>query len=313
VSRFAQLAVTLALLVATAAAFAVAERLKLERSPITATRVDKVFSPVCECPRDYALVSFVLRRPETVTLKIVDPEGESVRTVVRKRDEAKGRVSYTWDGRDDDDRIVVEGIYRPRVELERHGRTIVMPSRIRVDTTQPRIVLTGVRPRVFSPDGDGYGDRVTVRFRVDERSRPVLLVDGDARVRGKLRRSAGKLVWFGSVDGRVARPGTYELRLRTADEAGNQSHRTRAVAVRVRFVEISRDSVEVGASRRFSVRVDADAPSYRWRFAGRTGTSSRPVLVLRAPETPGAYALYVSVGRRADRARVIVSESTPSP
>lgn len=312
-SRLLQLAVTLALLVATAAAFAVTERLKLERSPITATRVDKVFSPVCECPRDFALVSFVLRRAETVTLKIVDAEGESVRTVVREREEAKGRVSYSWDGRDDDDRIVAEGIYRPRVELERHGRTIVMPNRIRVDTTQPRIVLTRVRPQVFSPDGDGYGDRVTVRFRVDERSRPVLLVDGSPRVRGKFRRSVGKLVWFGNVDGRVAPPGTYGLRLRAADEAGNRSHRTRAVAVRVRFVELSRDSVEVPAGRRFSVRVDADAPSYRWRFAGRTGTSSRPVLVLRAPKTPGVYALYVSVGRRADRARVNVSEPTPLP
>lgn len=312
-SRWPQLLVVLALLVGTAAAFAVTEQLKLERSPITATRVDKVFSPVCECPRDFALVSFVLRRPETVTVRIQDSEGEPIRTLVRRRSEAKGRVSYTWDGRDDLDRVVAEGIYRPRVELERHGRTIVMPNRIRVDTTQPRIVLTSVRPRVFSPDGDGYGDRVSVRFRVDERSRPVLLVDGSARVRGKFRRSAGKLVWFGNLDGRVARPGTYELRLRAVDEAGNRSHRTRAVAVRVRFVELARDRIEVDAGRRFSVRVFADAPSYRWRFAGRTGTSRRPVLVLRAPGEPGDYVLYARVGSHSDSAAVTVAELGAEP
>jgi hypothetical protein len=313
VSRLPQTLVALALLTATAAAFAITERLKLERSPITATRVDKIFSPVCECPRDFAMVSFVLRRPETVTLKIVDSEGESVRTIVREREEAKGRVSYTWDGRDDGDRIVAEGSYHPRVELERHGRTIVMPNRIRVDTTQPKIVLTRVRPRVFSPDGDGFGDRVTARFRVGERSRPVLLVDGVPRVRGRYVRDAGKLTWFGRENGRVARTGTYELRLRTVDEAQNRSHRTRAVSVRVRFVELSRDSIEVPAGRRFSVRVDADALSYRWRFAGKTGTSSRSVLVLRAPVDPGGYVLYVRVGRHSDSAAVTVGEPVEVP
>ena len=69
-SRLPQTAVVVALLVATAASFAYTERLKLERSPITATKVDKVFSPVCECVRDVAVVSFVLRSSQTVTVEI---------------------------------------------------------------------------------------------------------------------------------------------------------------------------------------------------------------------------------------------------
>ena len=40
--------------------------------------------------------------------------------------------------------------------------------------------------------------------------------------------------------------GTYEIRLRAVDRAGNRSVRTRAVPVRVRFVELSRDRIEVG-------------------------------------------------------------------
>jgi hypothetical protein len=312
-SRLPQTLVALALLTATAAAFAITERLKLERSPITATRVDKIFSPVCECPRDFAIVSFVLRRPETVTLKIVDSDGETVRTLVTDRPEVKGRVSYTWDGRDDLDRLVPEGAYRPRAELQRNRRTIVMPNKMRVDTTAPVITLSSVRPRVASPDGDGRRDRVTARYRLDENARPQLLVNGTRQARGRFGKLKGRLYWFGKIDGKPVRPGVYEIRLRAVDRAGNRSARTRAVPVRIRYVELVRDRVGVVAGKRFSVFVWTDADSYTWLFAGRRGKAERRVLRLRAPETPGTYALYVKVGRWADRAEVVVTEQEPLP
>jgi len=310
VARLPQTLIVLALLGATAAAFAVTERLKLERSPVTGTRVDSVFSPVCECARDVAVISFVLRRRETVTVDILDPEGRSISTLVRKRREPAGRVSYTWDGRDNVGRIVAEARYRPRVQLERNGRTIVLPNPIRVDTTAPRIRIVRVFPRVFSPDGDGRRDRVTATYELDERARAMMLVDGQRRVLSRFRPLEGKLVWFGLEDGRPVRPGTYEIRLRAVDRAGNRSPRTRAVPVRVRYVELARDRVEVVAGKRFSVRVLTDARTYRWVFAGEKGVGRRQVLVLRAPETPGTYTLYVSVGGRADKVEVIVSETT---
>jgi hypothetical protein len=296
------------LLGATAAAFAVTERLKLERSPITGTQVDRVFSPVCECARDSAVISFVLRRRETLTLDILDQDRRSIRTIVRDEPERAGRVSFAWDGRDNLDRVVSEGVYRPRVQLERNGRTIVMPNPIRVDTTAPVITLVRVFPRVFSPDSDGERDRVTATYRIGERARAIMLVDGRQRVQSKFRRLEGQLVWFGRVNGRTVRPGNYEIRLRAVDRAGNRSVRTRAVPVRVRFVELSRDRIEVGAGRRFSVRVRTDATSYRWLFAGGRGVGRREVLVLRAPEEPGSYRLYVTVGVHAARADVVVSE-----
>ena len=305
-ARWPQLLIVLALLGATAAAFAVTERLKLERSPITGTKVDRVFSPVCECARDLSVISFVLRRRETLTLDILDRNGRSIRTVVRNRRESAGRVSYTWDGRDNADRVVAEGVYRPRVRLRRNGRTIVLPNPIRVDTTAPLITLVRVIPRVFSPDGDGRRDRVTATYRIDERAGAVMLVDGRQRVQSKFRRQQGNLVWFGRVNGRTVGPGVYEIRLRAADRAGNRSMRTRAVPVRVRFVELSRERIEAVAGKRFSVRVLTDASSYGWLFAGKRGVGRRAVLVLRAPETPGSYSLYVTVGGRAARAAVDV-------
>jgi FlgD Ig-like domain len=117
VAKLPQTLIVLALLGATAAAFAVTERLKLERSPITGTRVDRLFSPVCECAPNAATISFVLRQRSEVTVDVLDSAGEVVRTLVRDRDEPRGRVTYTWDGRDEAGRIVPEARYRPRVRI----------------------------------------------------------------------------------------------------------------------------------------------------------------------------------------------------
>jgi hypothetical protein len=308
VARWPQTLIVVVLLGATAAAFAVTERLKLERSPITGTLVDRVFSPVCECARDVAVVSFVMRRPDSVTVEILDSSRRPIRRLVRDREEPRGRVSYVWDGRDDAERIVPEGVYRPRVLLERNGRTIVLPNPIRVDTTPPRIRIVGLRPRVISPDGDGRRDRVTARYAISEPARAMMLVDGRRRVLSKFPGTEGRLVWFGRVDGQPVKPGTYEIRLRAFDRAGNRSPRTRAVPVVVRYVTLARDRIEVPAGRRFSVRVSTDVVRYRWLFAGQRGTETRRVLVLRAPEEPGEYTLYVLAGRFADRADVVVTE-----
>ena len=307
--RLPQTLIVLALLGATAAAFAVTERLKLERSPITGTKVDRVFSPVCECARDVAVVSFVLRRPGKVTVDMLDGDGERVRRLVRDREEQRGRVSYTWDGRDDTERIVEEGIYRPRVVLEEHGRTIVLPNPIRVDTTAPRIRFLRARPPVFSPDGDGRRDRLTARYETNEAARAMMLVDGRRRVLSKFRSTEGQLVWFGRVNGRPVPPGTYEVRLRAFDRAGNRSSSRRVVPVVVRYIELTRDRIEVAAGKRFSIGVLTDAVSYRWLFAGERGIGRRKSLVLRAPETPGTYTVYVSLrGQFADSAEVVVTE-----
>lgn len=305
--RPAKILLVLVLLGATAAAFALTERLKLERSPVTGTVVDKVFSPVCECARDVAVISFRLRKPETVTVTVIDSAGRSVQTLVRRRREGAGRVSYTWDGRNQLGEVVPEGRYRPKVELAAHGRTIVLPNPITVDTTDPVIRIVRLRPRVISPDGDGRGDHLTATYAVSEPARALMLVDGRRRVLGRFRRLTGRLVWYGIVNGRPVRPGTYGIRLRAIDQAGNRSLVTREIPVRVRYVELARDHVAALAGKRFQIGVSTDALSYRWLFAGKHGVGRRRVLRLRAPDVAGPYTLYVTVGRHADKAAVTVS------
>src|SRR5205807_4816254 len=102
------------LLGGTAAAFAVTEGLKLQRSPITSTKVDTVFSPVCGCRTGRASIQFSLRKADRLTVAI-ERAGKVVRTIVRGRPTPRGRVRVFWDGKDDSGALLPDGSYVPKV------------------------------------------------------------------------------------------------------------------------------------------------------------------------------------------------------
>jgi hypothetical protein len=299
----------LALVAATAAAFAVAERLKLERPPIAAPRIDKVFSPVCRCPTDDATIAFRLRRSDTVRLAIVDDELRVVRRLLESTRVPAGAFETSWDGRDDDGALVPDGSYRPRLHLASDRRTIVLPNPIRVDTRPPRLRGVGARPARFSPDGDGRRDKVEVFYRLNERARALLYLGDRRLVRTRHRPLRGKVEWFGLVHGRPLRAGRYRLDLEAEDPAGNRSEPI-AVTVRIRYVELGRAAIRVRARTRFGVRVRTDAERFRWRFAGGTGTARPGLLVLRAPRA-GRYTLFVEANGHGARAPVVVRPRLP--
>lgn len=296
-----------ALLGGTAAAFAVTQGLKIEPSPILAPRIAKVFSPVCDCSTRVATIQFKLRKPDRVRLEIVEDD-HVVRTLVAGTRLRSGKVSYTWNGRDDQGRFVPQGVYRPRVHLADQHRTIDLPNDMRVDTTAPRISVVSVRPRAFSPDGDGRGDRIVVAYKTSEPAHAILTVDGTRVVftRRQLQRSS--LDWNGKIKGRVVEPGVHRLRLAAEDRAGNVSN-GKAFNALVRYVALARDRIEAAAGTRFGVGVSADAP-VRWRLGARSGTAKPGLLVLRAPGARGRYTLTVSVGEHRARAALVVRPRT---
>jgi hypothetical protein len=158
---------------------------------------------------------------------------------------------------------------------------------------------------VFSPDQDGRKDKVKIFYEFSEPAHALLFLEGRREVRSRTRRARAKVEWFGKVDGRPLRRGTYELALAAEDVAGNVGTRIQT-PVHIRYVDLARDVVRVRAGLRFGVRVLTDARSFRWRFAGGRGTAEPGLLVLRAPRNPGRYTLFVDVNGHADRARVIV-------
>ena len=80
-ARLLPILLVVGLLGGTAAAFAITEGLKLEKSPITRTHlVNQLFSPVCNCDKDFS-VDFRLRKGDTLTATVITPEGDPVATI----------------------------------------------------------------------------------------------------------------------------------------------------------------------------------------------------------------------------------------
>ena len=305
--RIASTVLVVALLAATAAAFALTQGLKLQKSPIFGTRVQPVFSPVCECDRETALIAFKLRKSSRLDVSIVDG-GQVVRTIEQGVGYQKGPVEIEWDGRDDSGRILPEGEYLPRVHVHNGRQTITLPNPIRIDVTPPVLEDVTVRPRLISPDGDGRSDRVTVRYRLSEPGRGLLFVNGKRRALTRFPRTEERIVWNGKAGGRPVRAGVHALQLAAFDPAGNRTDRTSAVPVVVRFVTLGRDRIPVAGGARFAVRVSSDAARVRWTLGGRSGFARPGSLRLRAPLQKGRFTLTVSANGHTARAAVFVRE-----
>lgn len=294
----------LALLGCTAAAFAVTEGLKLEKSPISGTEVNKVVAPDT-LANGTASISFVLRKPDRLTVQIVNGNGAVIRTLVRSRPARRGTQQFSWDGRDDSGHVVPDGNYRPRVHLARERRTIGLPNSIRMDATPPLVKLVSVAPRVFSPDGDFRREFVRIRYLTSEKAQAILYVDGDRRTTVNRLVRAGKLDWGGKAARRLG-AGPHRLRLRAIDSAGNLSSPTRAVVVRIRYIEVRPTVLHVKSGARFGVRVLTDAKRYSWHLGALKGVNRQPLLTLHAG-APGRYRLVVAANGHIARTLVVVS------
>ena len=298
-ARFLPTLLVLALIGSTAAAFAVTEGLKLEKSPITRTQVNKVVSPA-----EQASIQFDLRKGDRVSVVIVNGNGEVVRTLATHRRADPGAQQFLWNGRGDNGRFVPDGTYRPRVHLAREHRTIVLPNPIRADATSPLIRLVSLTPRVFSPDGDFRREFVRIRYRASERSRAIMYVNGDRRLTVRAFVRAGKLEWRGRAVRRLP-AGRYRLQLRALDLAGNLGPPTRSFVVRVRYVDLRPHLLAVRSGARFGFRVFTNAKRYSWHLGTRGGVARGPFLILRAG-APGRYRLRVAANGHVARALVLV-------
>lgn len=301
-ARYAPIALVLALLAATAAAFALTESLKLEKSPITGTRITvKIFSPSCRCPTRAARFAFRLRTANRLTVVIVDSGGKVVRTLVTGRSVPSGLVVQVWNGRDDAGHLLPDGSYKPRVHLASGRRTILLPNPLTLDTHPPSAAIASVRPEVFTP---GHG-RVTIGYRVSEPASAIVYVNGRRRVRSRFHPLKGKIQWFGTVGSLQLPAGTYRLQLAALDLAGNLGPRSAPRQVRIRYIEPALAVVRARPGGPVVVRY-APAEPVRWQLGSRVGFAQNGVVRLRAPDVPGRYGLFLSRGPHAARVTVVV-------
>ena len=314
------------LLAASAGAFALAQVLKLERSPIEAIQVDPtpnhdrgtldrhdsaLFSPRCTQPcLAAAELRFRVHTSGAVRAEVVASGGRVVRNL-GVLPHSGGRVVARWNGRDVAGNVAPDGSYRLKVSLS--GRRIELLNPLTLDTAV-RLIGTNVSRRVISPDCDSYGDRVTVVVRGREQlTRVQLQVRKGAQLVRTVRvgrRARSLAVSWPPYDGKrctEAPDGRYHLRLVVRDVPGN----TRALElgeVTARDVVLSPPDRSIVAGKRVRVGISADARGLRLELA-RLGAGTAGVLA-RGTRAPAAIArvpaatrggVYVVSNRHAGR------------
>jgi hypothetical protein len=311
------------LVAATVGAFFVTTRLKRATPVVENLSFDSHLSPNGDGRHDVTDISFRTKRPDEVTVSILDDQGEDVRAIATDRSLGKGRHRFRWNGRTSGGRVAPDGTYRVRIGLRHQGRSVTPRRKIFVDTKPPTPTIRSVSPAFISPGGGGARSRATLAFDGPRRSVPTLMVYRMDTLKPRLvaeRRGiagTGKLSWNGRVGlprhERSAAPGDYALMVRIEDAAGNIGPRQLPPVrgrvpghpgVVVRYISAVAPSAPVAAGGIASFSVQSDGRRYRWSVrrigSGRTlehGFSRSAVLHVRAPKTrSGVFLLHLQVG-----------------
>jgi hypothetical protein len=268
------------LVLATSAAFLVAQRLKRSTPIIERVYYKRYLAPACDPCSPHAQrqvnIYFTLRDRGRVTATLVNSAGDDVKTLVDDRVLHRGRHRYKWNGHLDDGTLAPDGQYRLRVTLRDQARSVTADRRLIVDTFPPRPRILAVTPSEILPGAAGTHGRARVRYRGSSNPAPVVQVFRTDLPKPKVitvfpaPRFRKTVKWYGTYGNRQGGTpvpdGVYALSITTYDRAGNGGSfpvrlpPTRAEAkpgtgVSVRYLTVSGalDPVAAGSLARFQV------------------------------------------------------------
>gem|GEM_PF-1734945 len=126
---------------------------------------ERYFSPDGDGQNDLFEFKYNLSQPANITSTVVDPQGQTVRVLEQGISLNDGVYSVSWDGRDDQGRVVPDGVYTVRVVGENQaglGNEITVRAGVdtrtpgALTTPEPGAVVSGSSVRwVFTPT-DGF-------------------------------------------------------------------------------------------------------------------------------------------------------------
>lgn len=312
------------LLAATVGAFFLANRLKSKPPVIEVIRRDTFFSPNNDGTRDKDTVVYVVGFTDRASVDVVDADGVRVRRITEREPLRKGRRgSVTWDGHDDDGRVVPDGEYRLRFILD-GGRALLAPRPFYVDTRPPRpaVVVDAATP-IVRP---GTPVAFRVRGAGADTAPEFTVLRTDVSPARKVRTLPGRVgavsyAWDGLDDlGAPVPPGVYLIAVTAYDKARNRgqgpplplAEPPRAVegrpGVTVRELAVQPPVRSIRAGGPVNFRVDARGRAFSWTLrrlgvkkpllSGRK-SAGKTNLLLTAPRGPsGIYLLRVESHRR---------------
>ncbi len=219
-----------ALVIATFGAFFVAQRLKNAPPVLGQIGVRGVFSPNGDGRFDVTRLTFRVKETDDVSVSVLNADGDEVRELLGGRHVTKGTlVRLKWDGRSDDGTRAPDGRYRYRITLQHEGRSVLLASSVRLDTTPPRPRVTSIGPsHAFGPELMPNGADAVVHLYTPGHKPVVRLfktAPGPTRLvrEDKLSDGAKEWSWDGKTpSGRPVSPGTYVVSIETRDVAGNR-------------------------------------------------------------------------------------------
>jgi len=200
---------------------------------------DPAISPNGDGVQDRATIGFTVSQTASWRLEIRNDAGVLVRHLT-----GDGTVVETsWAGRDDDGKLLPDGVYSLQADAtSAAGEARSASADLRLDTVAPHITSAGVTPDPFSPNGDGQDDVATLAFQPGEAGTArvsVVADDGSVlrRVTGWVAvTTAGHTVrWDGRISSssglKPAPEGQATLLLELRDAAGNTTGARRTVTV----------------------------------------------------------------------------------
>jgi peptidoglycan/xylan/chitin deacetylase (PgdA/CDA1 family) len=234
---------------------------------VTLSIVNDPFSPNGDGILDAATAVIEVQAAATLTLEVLSPGGEVVRSVVAGEAIDAGSTRVAWRGLDDARDVVPDAVYTIRATVtDAAGSTATAEATTRVDTVPPRFAWRDIAPDPIT----GSADAVRLEFstRATTIARLVIRDSTGAIVHRDEWTDLGGVVtetWdLRSSGGHRVAPGLYEATVTVRDAAGNV-RTSRVEPIRDEHAVAARTVTSVeGAGRRVALTFDDCGSPSAW-------------------------------------------------
>ena len=218
----------------------------------------ETISPNGDGQADTAQLSYRLTAPAEVTVEITDAIGNTLATPIDHVPQRAGLQRTTIDGT-----VLADGTYNVAVSASDGSGAFVQT--VVPLTVNRTLGLVAVTPAVFSPNGDGRNDQLTLMFTLAVAADVTVRIDREGRwvatpLAGTFQPGIQQLVWNGTRSGGALHDGSYEAVVEASDGITTTSYSvpftSDMTAPRVRILDAPGIRLYVSEPATLTLRID---------------------------------------------------------